>query len=271
MQVLGLCRFSYLGHGGFKVMHETLDERRAYLYAPARMEDRFRQFEAITLPSVAGQTDPDFEFLVVIGECFPDSYRARLEGLVRDVPQVRIRAYPPLRHRTAMAQALDDHRHDIDAPCLQFRLDDDDGMARDFVARYREVAADTEALWRKHPAVAVDFNTGYVFRCGQRGIEVSPFQFAYSAIALGVIVAPGHREGIMHFGHHKLWTVMPTITVPGEDMLLRGHNDFNDSRAKPGAKQFRYQPLDADEEAYFKARFNIDNARVREIFSAPPP
>lgn len=57
MQVLGLCRFRYLGHGGFKIMHETLDERRAYLYAPERMEDRFRQFKAITLPTIAGQTD----------------------------------------------------------------------------------------------------------------------------------------------------------------------------------------------------------------------
>ncbi|NDW46682.1 putative rhamnosyl transferase [Ruegeria sp. PrR005] len=270
MQVLGLCRFSYLGHGGFKIMHETLDERRAYLYAPERMDDRFRQFEAITLPTIAGQTDPDFDFVIAIGECFPDRYLVRLQDLTRDVPQIRIRAFPPLRHRTAMARALDEARQDIETPCLQFRLDDDDGMARDFIERYRQVAEDTRAFWQRHPAVAVDFNTGYVFRCGTRGIEVSPFQFAYSAIALGVIVAPGHTEGIMHHGHHKLWTSMPTITVPGEDMMLRGHNDFNDSRAKPGAKQFEYAPLDPESEAYFKARFNVDNARVKEIFSASP-
>ena len=34
MRVIGICRFSYPALGGFKRMHETVEEREAYLYAP---------------------------------------------------------------------------------------------------------------------------------------------------------------------------------------------------------------------------------------------
>ncbi|MEY8841707.1 putative rhamnosyl transferase [Cribrihabitans sp. XS_ASV171] len=267
MQVLGLCRFSYLGRGGFKVEHESLDERRTFLYDPARMEERFRYFEAITLPSVRAQTDPDFTFLIATGECFPVEYMARLEALTADIPQVVIRRYKPMKHRQAMARALKDARIEDGEPHLQFRLDDDDAMGVDFVERFRRTARDLRPLWDRHPAIAVDFNTGYVFRAGANGLEVVAYKYPYSAIALGVILQPGVEAGIMHHGHHKLWTAMPTITFPGEDMMLRGHNDFNDSRMKGGAREFDYQPLSRAQEAHFRARFGIDNDRVRAIFS----
>ncbi len=267
MQVLGLCRFSYLGRGGFKVEHDSLEERRAFLYDPARMEERFRYFEAITLPSVRAQTDPDFAFLIATGDCFPAPYMERLEALTADIPQSAIRRYPPMKHRQAMARALKDARVEDGEPHLQFRLDDDDAMGVDFVERFRRTALDLRPLWARHPAIAVDFNTGYVFRAGPRGLEVVAYKYPYSAIALGVILQPGCQEGIMHHGHHKLWTAMPTITFPGEDMMLRGHNDFNDSRMKGGAREFDYQPLTPAQEAHFRARFGIDNAHVRAVFS----
>ena len=37
VQVIGLCRFSYLGERGFQIGHETLEERRAFLYDPGRL------------------------------------------------------------------------------------------------------------------------------------------------------------------------------------------------------------------------------------------
>ena len=40
VQMLGLCRFSYLGGGGFQVGHETIEARRAYLYNPQRLARR---------------------------------------------------------------------------------------------------------------------------------------------------------------------------------------------------------------------------------------
>ncbi|MDP5219356.1 putative rhamnosyl transferase [Ruegeria sp. 2205SS24-7] len=269
MDILGLCRFSYLGEGGFKMTHDTLDDRRAFLYQQERLVTRFRHFEAITLPSVAGQTDPDFRLLVVIGQDFPAPYLDRLQNLTRHVPQVLIRAYPPMRHRRVMIRAMRDNYGAPEQPSLQFRLDDDDAMGRDFIARFRETAEDTRALWSKHRAIAVDFNRGYVFRAGPEGLQVCAYSYAYSAIALGIIVQLGLKDTIMDYTRGKLWTDMPTVTFPHEDMMLRAHHDFNDSRMKRGGKPFDYTPLTRVQERYFKNRFNINNARGKQVFSRP--
>ena len=53
MQVIGLCRFSYPAIGGFQVDHPDIAARIAYLYGPARMEERFATFETLTLPPLS--------------------------------------------------------------------------------------------------------------------------------------------------------------------------------------------------------------------------
>lgn len=267
MQMVGICRFSYLGKGGFQVEHEDLEARAAFLYDPERMEERFKLFEAVTLPSVAGQTDPDFTFLIVTGENLPRAYMERLETLVARIPQARIVTRPPGKHRQVMARAMRDARRPSDAPYLQFRLDDDDAMAVAFVERFRQTAGDLQSLWARHPAIAVDFNKGYVFVATPGGIRVWPYKYAYSAIALGMIVQPGCDATIMNHGHQNLWKQMPTMTFTDEDMMMRGHNDFNDSRLKGRKNVFDYQPLSARDEAHFRATFNLDNDTVKRIFS----
>ncbi len=37
VQMLGLCRFSYLGLRGYQVEHDSIAARRAYLYDPDRL------------------------------------------------------------------------------------------------------------------------------------------------------------------------------------------------------------------------------------------
>lgn len=58
IQMLGLCRFSLLSEGGFKIVHETLDDRRRLLYDPLRLEQRFLWFEHIALPDGRGRQTP---------------------------------------------------------------------------------------------------------------------------------------------------------------------------------------------------------------------
>jgi hypothetical protein len=95
MRTVGICRFSYLGKGGFKVGHDDPAALAAFLYDEGRMEERFRLFEAITLPCVAQQTDPDFTFLIITGKWLPARYLERLRALTSDVSQCTIRQYPP--------------------------------------------------------------------------------------------------------------------------------------------------------------------------------
>jgi len=266
MQVIGLCRFSYPAEGGFQVEHPSPADRAAYLYAPARMEERFRTFEAFTLPSLLAQTDPDFTFLVVIGEDLPAPWRPRLEALLAGLPQAVLMPRPPGPHRRVMQSAFNAVRR-AGAACLQFRLDDDDAVARGFVESLRAAARDCAGLLARERHVAFDFNQGFVARPGAAGIEAARVQEPFWTPALGMALAPGVPLSIMNFGHMKLPRAMPCVSFTGEDMFIRGHNDHNDSRQKKGVKRFALSPLDTAGEAHFRDTFGVDAAAVRRLYS----
>lgn len=267
MQVIGVCRFSYLGLGGFQVEHDTLEERAAFLYDPARMEERFRTFETLTLPPLRAQTDDDFTLLIVTGDSLPAPYMERLRALVADLPQVTILSRPPEKHRQAMQEAINSVRRSDKAPCLQFRMDDDDAVARAYVERLREAAHDLRKFSRRHRHIAIDFNQGYIVGTGPEGLSATPTQRPYTTAALAVMFKPSVKLSVMNFAHEKLPRMMPTVTYTGEDMLLRGHNDFNDSRQKPGVKPVPLTPLDAAQEDLFRLVYNVDADHVRRVYS----
>ncbi|MAC77118.1 MAG: hypothetical protein CML66_03550 [Rhodobacteraceae bacterium] len=266
MQVIGLCRFSYPAEGGFQVEHESLQDRIDYLYAPARLEERFRTFEAFTLPPLRAQTDGDFTFLVVVGDTLPARYRDRLEALLADIPQAQIRTYPPGPHRQVMQDAINTIRKPK-GPSLQFRMDDDDAVAVTYVEKLREAARDVRGLLRNHRHIAIDFNQGYIARPGPDGIAAAPTQQPYTTAALAVMFRPGVQLTVMNFAHAKVGRRMPTVTFSGEDMLIRGHNDFNDSRQKDGVKPVTLTPLDSAGELHFSATYNIDADQVRALYA----
>ncbi|APX23311.1 MAG: hypothetical protein CML50_02775 [Rhodobacteraceae bacterium] len=266
MQVIGFCRFSYPAQGGFQVEHDDTTAREAYLYAPARLEERFRHFEAICLPGLRAQTDRDFVFLVLTGTSLPARYRDRLEALLSDLPQARVVSRPPGPHR-AVCQEVINAARDMDRPCLQFRHDDDDAVAVDFVETLREAALDTSALRAKHRLVGYDWNRGYVARPDAEGLcgeeTVTPFW----GVAQAMAVKPGVKQTIMNFGHNKILRFMPTVTFTDRPMYVRGHNDHNDSRQKSHVKPAALPRLDTTAEALLRERFAIDADQVRRIFA----
>lgn len=271
MQVIGICRFSYPGFGGFQIEHDSIEARTAFLYAPARLEERFRFFECFTLPCIRAQFDPDFTFLIVIGENLPQEWTARLHDLVRDIPQVVIQAHAPGKHRDVMQDAINSVRRNDGEPCLQFRLDDDDAVAVSFVHNLRKAATNVAGLLSDHRHVAIDFNQGFIARPGPQGIDATPIQKQYWTAGLAFLFRPSVRQTVMNFSHDSVWRKMPTVTFTGEDIRLRGHNEFNDSRQGPRAKPVRLTRLDSEGELKFQMTYNIDADHVRQVFSAPLP
>jgi hypothetical protein len=55
-----------------------------------------------------------------------------------------------------MKKVLARARDDLDAPCLQFRFDDDDAIATDFIAKLRAEATASADLTSRYQAVAFD-------------------------------------------------------------------------------------------------------------------
>ena len=63
MQAIGLSRFSYPAHGGFQIQFDSIEERIAFLYGEARLEERFRLFEHVALPCMKAKTSEDWEMI----------------------------------------------------------------------------------------------------------------------------------------------------------------------------------------------------------------
>lgn len=267
MQVIGLCRFSYPAHGGFQVEHDTIEERRQYLYNPARLEERFRLFETTALPCFKEQTDEDFQFLIVIGDCLPKPAFDRLHDLTAGMKQVRIIAREPARHRKVMKEVLNAARDNPNAPCLQFRHDDDDAVSVDFVERLRIAAVEGEALMANNKTVAIDYNQGFLARFGPDGIRAAQVFRPLLGVGFAMHVRGGCEQTIMNFSHHRIGNFMPVISYPDAPMWVRTLNQFNDS---PNARTSTTElsPLTREQEGEFIARFAIDQNVVRRVHSA---
>lgn len=267
MQVIGLCRFSYPAEGGFQVEHADIETRRAYLYAPQRIEERFRTLETITLPALRAQTDPDFLFALLVDEALPDTLATRLQALVADMPQAVIVARPPGPHRRVCQKVLNAARLDPTASCLQFRLDDDDAVAVDFVARLRADAGRVGALLADNRSVVLDYNRGFLVTPGAEGIRAEPCVLPYYPMGMAMAVGGGVGQSIMNFAHGKVAQIMPTVTFTDTAMYLRGHNAFNDSRQKKHVKPLHLPRADPETLAVLRDRFAVTEDHVRRVFA----
>lgn len=265
MQAIGLCRFSYPAIGGFQVHHDTLEERIDYLYAPDRLEERFRIFETLTLPCLRHQSDQDFDLIIVIGDSLPKHHRDRLHDLTSGMPQVQIVSRPPGRQRATMQSVLNAARKDPSQPCLQFRYDDDDAVSVDFVERLRAAVEECDGLVRDNLTVAFDYNRGFVAELGPQGVSATDMYRRLYVASLGMYVAGNCKKTIMHYAHSKIDRVMPTVSYTDQPMWVRTHNGYNDSRQKP-VKPVPVTPLTPEQEVEFSMRFAIDSDRVRQVF-----
>lgn len=265
MQVIGLCRFSYPALGGFQVEHDDIEARIRYLYQSKRLEERFRLFETVTLPGLRAQTDQEFILAIVIGDSLPARHRDRLHDLAATLPQARILSRPPGLHRPVMKDILHSLRGDRAQPCLQFRQDDDDAVAVDFVENLRAATEDCAGLILRHNTVAIDFNRGYIAEFGAGGIAAHEEVRSLNVAALGMYVSPGCNLTIMNFAHHKMARFMPVVSYTDTPMWVRSHNGFNDSRNERQSKT-PVAPLTTQQQAEFASRFEIHDAEVRRAF-----
>ena len=266
MQTIGLCRFSYPALGGFQVEHDTTEDRIRYLYGEARLEERFRLLETVALPCLKHQTDDDFELIILIGDQLPKHHLDRLHALVEDMPQVRLHTEPPRPQREVMKEILNNARRKPNEPCLQFRYDDDDAVAVDFIDKLRTASADCAALTAKHRTVAFDWNKGFVAEFGPKGIAATEIFRSFYVAALGMQIKGGSPLTIMNFAHEKISRFMPTVSFEGPAMFVRSHNTSNDSRQKP-VKPVPVTALTVKQEAMFRDRFAIDADTIQRVFT----
>ena len=235
LQVLGLCRWSYPSQtGAFNNTGESLEALQSELYAAGRMAVRLFFLEHLVLPSLRAQSDPDFTLVLMMGETLPEPWRSRVLELVQDVPQVKPVFLPEgQNHMAACTALMRAHRDENADVVVEFRLDDDDAVASDFVALLRGLYRQLRPIYKANKRVAVDFCRGFLFRCeDDGGVNYLPVEARLWTPALALYLPPDHPRSLLNYPHMRTWRSMPVLSLNKKPMFVRGAHGGMTARSK---------------------------------------
>lgn len=271
LQILGLCRFSLPSLGGFQSQEGSIDDIRARLYAPERLEQRLAWFEFVTLPALRAQTDTGYKLVLLIGADLPEPWQSRLIELVAPVPQIVIERAEPGPHRQLCAAAM---RPQVDPGATvlaQFRLDDDDAVPVDFIQRLRRELAPVLGLLSLRDQFAVDYGKGFVLRWGDEGLVAEPRYARQWTPGLVHVSRPALGRFILDMDHSRMWWHMPVLSWTDEFMWIRGAHGGNDSQI-PQAGRDAVDLSASKTDRHLTERFRIDQgAFARRLLDISPP
>ncbi len=238
VQVQGLCRFSFPCTGGFKKYHTSLEERRAALYAPRRLDERTLWFEHVFLPPLRAQNDGDFTMHLLMGEDLPQPWRGRVEAAIADVPQIRAHWREAGDHRAICRYVMWGGRDATRAVVAEFRLDDDDAVAVDYVQQLRRGWGKVARLASFQGRVALDHGKGLVLEAKNDGtIKPHVLNTHCWSAGLAIYLKPDDEAIVMDFPHHKIWARVPFVNLTDSVMFIRGDHDHNDAKTPFAAGQ----------------------------------
>jgi hypothetical protein len=253
-------RFSYLGRSGWK---SDASRDAALLFEPGRLRLRIELFRTITLPSLAAQTDGDFAHVILTSAALPGWAMAELKEACATAHGSRGRFVILARRPGMSALMLRRHLQSIAPPeglVAQAVLDDDDGLAVDFVASVRAELARLDVAGRVAAAerpVFVSFPEGYGFEIGldAEGRPVTGLyahRYPFINLGLTLVGVPG-AANVLGIQHRKTPLLHDPVVVGGRRMFLRSVHGMNDSRV---ARTGRWRPVEHwREDADIRARF----------------
>ena len=267
MKIIYETRFSFLGQSGWQ---SAAAGNAELLLAPERLERRFSLFERVTLPSLAAQSDPDFEVMVLASAAMAGHWQARLRTLLFDVLG-EDRAYPIFARPGSTGRIFRRHllrRHGDEARVAQVVLDDDDAVAADFTALCRAEAAHMAA----HPPEDTDYGfisfprgLSLIFEDGQ-AVGLAPRNVAFTNLGLTLVAPPGHRKTPFGTAHRKIGARHPARVVHARrPFYLRAVHDTNDSHAHHEETR-----LSAGETVRLTTHFPFLRALLPEAAGLPP-
>ena len=217
-RIVGICRFSFLGHGDWIGMRsdaatrsDRLERQIGMLYAEDRLARRFAAFQTMLLPSIAAQTDGDFELWILTSPELPAAWLARLRALCAPVPQIRIIVSDERTTEDALAAPLAEAAGAAGGPLTQFRVDDDDALSRHFIARLRQ----RMLRFADMLVVAISMAAGLILR----RFDAEPVSYWRSLqrfIGIGVAVRQDvHGLSVFQHNHFDLPRELPAFSDPG--------------------------------------------------------
>ncbi|WP_151718381.1 glycosyltransferase [Gemmobacter serpentinus] len=229
-QIIGLMRFSYPSKGGFAKDEPDMDALEAHLFDEARLARRFDLFENLTLPALLAQSDQDFRMVFLIGRNMPQAWTDRLSDLVAPLKGARIVAFQPMQHYLAIRKAYALATPDAATHVTGFRLDDDDAMDLDHIARMRRtVEALLPAAGPEVPLVT-GCNRGFFLERKATGNEIyEVVEKTPIGLGLAMTTPKGVSENIFRRNHRFCGQFYNTFTEANTPAFIRTVHADNDS------------------------------------------
>lgn len=251
-QIIGTCRFSFLGKGDWIGMRgnvvvdaEKLNQQLAVIYAPGRLARRFEAFEKMLLPSIRAQTDPDFQLWILTSPELPDYAMQRLQMVCADIPQIHIIVSKERMTKKAFVGPLRQAEEEAGGTVVQFRIDDDDALSKNFIARLKENVQRFDDL----PSYAISLARGLVIR-SYKGEPLSYWRVLQRFGSAGAAIKarePG--RSIYATNHFDIPVSFPSFTDLRElnyiqlrwdegDSAVPAHENWNARHAEIGQAEF---------------------------------
>ena len=231
-QIVGVLRFSYPAKEGFAVGNLDPDALEAHLYEPGRLDRRFAYLETIALPSLAAQTDGDFRLVILGGTTLPMRFRTRLRALEEAHPFVKVCFLERMGALAAAKRAFRRGLEDVAeaSHVTGFRIDDDDAVAVDYVARTRDIADRVIGAGLAEQPYAIAFARGVYWDLHDPAQPFHDFRESQPlGLACAMVTTADLPTCIYRYNHRRLPCYVPTYMEPGPDVMflrtLHGHND----------------------------------------------
>lgn len=204
-QVVGLIRFSFATIGDFYPGFDDIGAMQKFLFDPERLERRFAWFEALCLPSLLRQSDPDFTCILLVGANMPGEYKDRLAALAAPLAAARLIEAPPDWHYSGIKKAFAKVPSDRFTHRTTFRLDDDDAVDGDYIARLKRLVPQVMAINGQDRPAGIAFNRGFyvVHQEGRRAV-VPVCERMPISVGTAMVAPVAHPENIYLFNHRAL-------------------------------------------------------------------
>jgi len=229
-QIIGLVRFSYIAKNGFRNEFESLEDSRAFLFDPKRMAFRLKMLEEICIRSMRNQTDQDFKLIILVSLSLPTAYLNRVKAIVAPLKGAVVMVEPPkwmVQVTQTCFKKLIEPESDY---VINFRLDDDDALAVDYIANIRETARKLVAGGLADEPTVIAHSKGIYWDIakGEDGLrpktEVKPL-----GLACAMITKPDLPVSVFRWNHRDMGGYFPLFLLPGAPMFIRSLHAYGDS------------------------------------------
>ncbi|MGB3244710.1 MAG: glycosyltransferase [Sulfitobacter sp.] len=270
VQVLGLTRWSYpFGSKGFRRKGRSHQDQCARLYAPQRLDHRLFLLEHVLIPGLRAQKDKDFTHIFLLGEKLPEPWRSSVLALLATVPQATAVFRPEGgNHRDVCREVMLQHVDLTSDVTAQYRLDDDDGVAVDFVGKTREMFQELSPFFEQCGRLALDYSRGFILRSTKDNISMQPVSMRLWAPGMAIYQRAESLKSALDFHHLKVWHDMPTLTWQEQPMFIRGaHHDNDSDLASFGRRTRGFEFNHRNPKRYFQKRFGLHLDAIEQTWN----